>query len=76
MIKMSLRRMALARVLPVGQISKNLSSPFCKNISVFIGPKSHAYSRLSRALQGAFRDRHGRWARDAMDAIAATDARG
>ena len=30
----------------------------------------------SRLTGGAFRDRHGRWVRDAVDALAAQDGRG
>jgi hypothetical protein len=32
-------------------------------------PKSVASLYLSRPARGAYRDRHGRWARDAMDAV-------
>jgi hypothetical protein len=41
---------AAATNWPDGQITKNLSSPFCKKISVFSWPKSSLYSALSRAL--------------------------
>jgi hypothetical protein len=51
-----------------GQISKNLSSPFCKNISVFQKGKSGLQARCPVPARGAFRDRHERWVGDAMDA--------
>jgi hypothetical protein len=35
-----------------GQITDLLSSPFCKNISVFCRPKSPAYSPPSRPSEG------------------------
>ena len=54
--------------LPDGQISKNLSSPLDKNISVFLRGKSPAYLPLSRARKRGVGHRHERWARDAMDA--------
>jgi len=39
-------------------------------------PRNTSRIATSRALQrGAFRDRHGRWARDAMDAFDAQDER-
>jgi hypothetical protein len=48
--------------LPDGQISKNLSSPFRKNILIFRRPKSVVYPPPSRPTRGAVRDRHGRGA--------------
>jgi hypothetical protein len=56
--------------LPDGQISKNLSSPLDKNILLSSEAKSPAYSARSALTRGAYRDRHGRWARNAMDADA------
>jgi hypothetical protein len=38
-----------------------LSSPVCKNISVFPNPKSELYDSHPVPHRGAFRDRHGRW---------------
>jgi len=37
-----------------------------------IANQSHL-PRIPRFLRGAFRDRHGRWAREAMDASSAWD---
>jgi hypothetical protein len=48
----------------------NLSSPFGKNISVFVKPKSELQGRRLAPAGGAYRDRHGRRARDTMDAAA------
>jgi hypothetical protein len=49
---------------PDGQITSTyrfpLSSPLCKNISVFPNPKSELYDSPSRLTGGAVRDRHGR----------------
>src|SRR6266436_98200 len=44
--------------------------PEIKNISLRRRPKSDAYPFPSRPDRGAFRDRHGRWAGDAVDAAA------
>src|SRR3984893_14311171 len=58
--------------LPDGQISKNLSSPICKNISVF--PKCKSGYMICRPVP-----KEGRFAivtnagRDAVDASGATD---
>jgi len=43
--------------------------PQDQKISLAPSGKSVALLRASRAHQGAFRDRHGRWTRDAMDAL-------
>jgi hypothetical protein len=40
--------------------AKNLSSPFAKNISVFVGPKSDLERRHIAPARGAYRDGHGR----------------
>src|ERR1700682_1853509 len=56
--------------LPDGQITDLLSSPACKNILVFIRPKSLLELRHPVPHRGAFRDRHGRRVRDAVDAAA------
>jgi hypothetical protein len=55
--------------LPVGQISKKLSSPFAKNISLCPSGKSNLQLAPSRPGRGAY---HGRRyvGRDAMDATA------
>ncbi len=57
-------------ICPTGCCAKNLSSPFCKNISVFVRPKSDLKFCHPAPARGAARDRHGRWERDAMDAAA------
>src|SRR5882724_6398552 len=57
--------------LPVGQKNvacENLSTPSRKNIPLRDCPKSNLQFALSRPTRGAYRDRHGRWAGDAMDA--------
>jgi hypothetical protein len=46
-----------------------VSIPFRKNILVSISPKSLAYSLHPSTVEGVYRDRHGRWARDAMDVL-------
>jgi hypothetical protein len=51
-----------------GKSPIRLSSPSYKKISIPIRPKSPLHRQLSRTRQGAYRDRHGRWARDVMDA--------
>ena len=60
-------------ICPTGFLAKCLSSPFCKNIFVSRLPKSLYNSRHPVPHRGAFRDRHGRWVRDAMDALAPLD---
>jgi hypothetical protein len=60
-------------ILPKGKSAILLSSPVCKNILVHSGPKSPAYLWPSRAPCRAYRDRHGRWAWDAVDASGAAD---
>src|SRR5579863_767394 len=63
-----------ALICPSGNLAKSLSSPIAKNNSLrgsveaaLLIPPSRARSR------GAYRDRHGRWARDAVDAFGAQD---
>jgi hypothetical protein len=53
---------------PTGKSSNCLSSPFRKNIFVFLRRKSLHRPCYPAPARGAYRDRHGRWARDAMDA--------
>src|SRR6266850_1743441 len=51
----------LGRVIcPTGSLSIWVSSPLCKNISVFADPKSLLELLSSRPTRGAYRDRHGR----------------
>jgi hypothetical protein len=57
-------------ICPSGGLSTGLSSPFCKNISLCSSGKSSTNSRHPVPHRGAFRDRHGRRARDAVDAAA------
>jgi hypothetical protein len=52
-----------------------LSSPLAKNISLSPSGKSNLRLPPSRLTRGAYRDRHGRWVRDAMDALAPQDER-
>jgi hypothetical protein len=57
-------------ICPSGCMAIYVSSPFSKNIS-FRGLVETALSIRHPALtRGAFRDRHGRWVRDAVDAMA------
>jgi hypothetical protein len=51
-----------------GKSPNRLSSPSCKNISVHFRAKSLLHPFHPSLTRGAFRDRHGRWAGDAMDA--------
>jgi hypothetical protein len=60
-------------ICPSGGLLKGLSSLFSdfpKNILVPTHPKSHLKLFASRPTRGAYRDRHGRWAWDAVDAAA------
>jgi hypothetical protein len=57
-------------ICPTGGLLTGVSSPLCKNISVFAPPKSHLELIASRPTRGAYRDRHGRRVRDAVDAAA------
>ena len=60
--------------LPVGQRLRRPVQPVSKNISLSTPldapPKSEIFSRASRPDKRAYRDRHGRWVRDAVDAAA------
>jgi hypothetical protein len=53
---------------PDGQITDFLSSPFRKNIPIPGRPKSLHILCHPVSFRGAFRDRHERGRRDAMDA--------
>jgi hypothetical protein len=57
-------------ICPSGGLLTGVSSPLCKNISVFTHPKSSLELCVSRPERGAYHDRHGRWVRDAVDAAA------
>src|ERR1700721_3678929 len=57
----------------VGQIADSVSSPSRKNILVFFSPKSLLHPPHPALTRGAYRDRHGRWVRDAVDAGGAKD---
>jgi hypothetical protein len=60
---------------PISQIQSSLSllsSRAHENISLKPSGKSPLEARaIPHPRRGAYRDRHGRWARDAMDALAA-----
>src|SRR5216684_7320119 len=47
-------------ICPSGGLLTGVSSPFCKNISVFTYPKSHLQLFASHPTRGAYHDRHGR----------------
>src|SRR5712672_3129732 len=47
-------------ICPSGGLLTGVSSPLCKNISVFVPPKSHLELFVSHPKRGAYRDRHGR----------------
>jgi hypothetical protein len=66
---------ARSRISSTGSSCFYLSSPRRKNIFLPIPPKSSLSPAPSRPERGAYRDRHGRWVRDAVDA-AASCARG
>jgi hypothetical protein len=66
-VPMSLKR------LPEGKSPSRMSSPFCKNIFVFLCRKSLHRRSHPASTRGAYRDRHGRWVRDAMDAGVSKD---
>ena len=63
--------------LPVGQISSLPVQPhfekFSRAAPLDAPPKSEIFSRASRPTRGAYRDRHGRGVRDAVDASGAAD---
>ena len=63
--------------LPVGQISSLPVQPrfekFSRAAPLDAPPKSEIFSRASRPTRGAYRDRHGRRVRDAVDASGAAD---
>jgi hypothetical protein len=56
---------------------RELICPSCQLVAdIFacdVGQITGTSSRIPRFLRGAFRDRHGRWAREAMDASGAKD---
>jgi hypothetical protein len=46
--------------------------PICRNPTALpLPPNQRQIPRHPASIRGTYRDRHGRWARDAMDAIAA-----
>ncbi len=59
-------------IVPDGQISKNLSSPLCKNISVFPKYKSGYINSHPVPQKRGVAQRHQR-GRDAVDAEALSD---
>jgi hypothetical protein len=52
---------ARAAICPTGKSANLLSSPLCKNISVFTPPKSHLELFVSHPTRGAYHDRQVRW---------------
>src|SRR5258706_1128133 len=74
-IASSLSLLAMTNPSPTGKSVTCLSSPGCKNIFVPVPPKSLLYPPPSRPERGAFRDRHGRRARDAVDVSGPADER-
>ena len=61
----------LSRVIcPKGSLLLRMSSPLCKNILLRHLVETDLLIPPSRPTRGAYRDRHGRRARDAMDAAA------
>jgi hypothetical protein len=58
-----------ALICPTGSFAKFVSSPRAKNILLVSSGKSPPLvSAVSHPIRGTFRDRHERWAQDAMDA--------
>jgi hypothetical protein len=57
-------------ICPSGGLLTPLSSPLCKNILLRHLVETDLLIPPSRPTRGAYRDRHGRWARDAVDAAA------
>jgi hypothetical protein len=66
---------ARSAIGPTGKSVVRLSSPFAKNIPLSPSGKSTLELPPSRPTRGAYRDRHGRWVRDAMDADVHADER-
>jgi hypothetical protein len=75
----SIRARLLCTELPDGQISSSSfsgkTSPLRKNNLLRRSPKSTLEIPPSCTRGGAYRDRHGRWVRDAVDAGCAADER-
>ena len=64
-------RAPLRVALPVRQITHGLGPVLPAKIIRFAITPNHPYnSRHPAPMRGAYRDRHGRWVRDAMDAAA------
>jgi hypothetical protein len=57
-------------ICPTGGLLTGVSSPLCKNILLRHLVETDLLIPPSRRTRGAYRDRHGRRARDAMDAVA------
>jgi hypothetical protein len=57
-------------ICPKGSLLLRMSSPLCKNILLRHLVETDLLIPPSRPTRGAYRDRHGRRARDAMDAAA------
>ena len=63
-------------ICPSGTLCKFVSRTRTKNISLFQKCKSVVWLHRPALTRGALRDRHGCWARDAMDAEALEDEQG
>ena len=57
-------------ICPTGSLRGFVSSPVSKNISLRRWVETAIHQANPVPIRGAFRDRHGRWARDAVDATA------
>jgi hypothetical protein len=60
-------------ICPTGTSAISLSSPCCKNILLRRLVETPLDSRRPALTRGAYRDRHGRWVRDAVDAAVSQD---
>src|SRR5712664_3835072 len=60
----------LLLICPSGSLLIRVSSPLCKNILLRHLVETDLLIPPARPTRGAYRDRHGRWARDAVDAAA------
>jgi hypothetical protein len=60
----------LELICPTGSVRDFVSSPLAKNISLLELVEAGIEQFHPVPIRGAFRDRHGRWARDAVDAAA------
>jgi hypothetical protein len=69
-------RAEVGLILPIGQLNDSaVQLPPKKIIPLVPSGKSVVALRASRLTRGAYRDRHERWVRDAMDVMAPPDER-